>query len=67
MLRWMLQGVGILADGEGEVDHMLTRESPCLVMLQEIGRRKQISSSCEKGGKQTNLLVCVRKHVSWSR
>ena len=34
MLGWMLQGVGIIADDEGEVDHVLARESPCLVMVQ---------------------------------
>ena len=32
----MLQGVGIITDDEGEVDHVLARESPCLVMVQEI-------------------------------
>ena len=36
MLGWMLQGVGIIADGEGEVDYVLAREGPCLVMVQEI-------------------------------
>lgn len=68
MLGWMLQGVGILADGEGEVDHVLTRESPCLVMLQEIGGvSRYLRAARKEASRQTFLYVCASMSLGRDR